>query len=72
MKHCRGGDPRTPGLLYDLNVQEGCIGQALGEVPWDPPRKRNADESQSSWTDAKCKLGVLGLVLHRQAVGEEL
>lgn len=43
MKHRRGGDPRTPGPFRDLTVQEGCIGQALGEVLWDP-RSRNAEQ----------------------------
>ncbi|PON29900.1 hypothetical protein TGAM01_v201266 [Trichoderma gamsii] len=42
-----GWRPENAGPFYDFNVQcaymeEGCIGQALGEVPWDPPRKRNA------------------------------
>ncbi|KAK1249796.1 hypothetical protein MKX08_009799 [Trichoderma sp. CBMAI-0020] len=70
-KHHRGGDPRTPDPFDDLNVHtRGLHRPGTGEVLWDPPRTRNANQSWSSWTDAKCKRGVLGLVLHRQEVGE--
>lgn len=67
-----GWRPESTEPFRDLSVQEGCIGQALAEVLGIPPRKRNADESQSSWTDAKGKLAVLGLLLHSQVVEEEL
>ncbi|KAL6909122.1 hypothetical protein GGI43DRAFT_394634 [Trichoderma evansii] len=34
-----GWRPESTEPFRNLSVQEGCIGQALGEIPWDPSPK---------------------------------